>query len=157
MNASGVDAPATGLGNALKKEELQNAGLEVVEEFFSAIPPPYLMKCVTAAVSLVIVPGAVTLSSSATTVGKVATWPKAVLNVSEKEGSAVTFVANQAIWLAIVSIKKSRSATFVAKVVTFRKTAPKSSATGVARPAIWPATAAGRPRSIATAVASLDI
>lgn len=77
------------------------------------------------------------MRTSVITVGEVATSPKTVLtSLSAQESSAVTFVADQAIWLVIVTTRKNRSATLVVNMVTFRKTAPKSSATVVARLAI---------------------
>lgn len=131
-----MDALATGRGDALE-EELGGVELEAVAVELSAVPP--YPSSVTAAVSLVIMLRTVTFSmTSATTVGKVATLPETVLSLSERESVAVTPVADQAIWLVIVTIRKSRSATLAAKEATFKKTAPKSSATVVARLATWP-------------------
>ena len=131
-----MDALATGRGDALE-EELGGVELEAVAVELSAVPP--YPSSVTAAVSLVIMLRTVTFSmTSATTEGKVATLPETVLSLSERESVAVTPVADQAIWLVIVTIRKSRSATLAAKEATFKKTAPKSSATVVARLATWP-------------------
>lgn len=152
-----MDALATGPGDALREEELEGAEVEAVAEGLIAVPPPYLSS-VTAAVSLVIMLRTVTFRrTSATTVGKVATSPKTVWSLSERETSAVTPVADQAIWRATVTVRKSRSATLVANVATFRKTAPKSGVTVVVRPAMWPSTAASQAKSTATAVANRAI
>lgn len=125
---------------ALKEEELEGTELEVVDEVLSEVLPPYLSS-VTAAVSLVIMLRTVTFSmTSAPTVGQVATSPKTVLSLSEKDSSAVTPVAHQGIWPVIVTIRRGRSATLVANMATFRNTVPESSATVVARPATWPST-----------------
>lgn len=135
-----MDALATGPGDALKEEELGCVELEAVAVELSAVQPRY-QSSVTAVVSLVIMLRTVTFSmTSATTVGKVATLPKTVPSLSEREGIAVTPVADQAIWLVIVTVRKSRSATLAAKVATFKKTAPKSSAIVVARLVMWPST-----------------
>lgn len=152
-----MDALATGPGDALEEEEVEGVELEAVAEVPSAVPPTRLTS-VTAVVSLVIMLRIVIFSrTSATTVGEVATSPKTVLSLSERESSVVTLVADQAIWLVIVTVRKSRSATLVVNMATFRKTAPKSNATGAVRLATWPSTAARRVKSTATAVASLDI
>lgn len=108
-----MDALATGPGDALE-EELEGAELEAVAEVLRALPPPYLTS-VTAAVSLVIMLGTVTFSrTSATTVGEVATLPKTVRSLSERGSSAVTLVADEAIWLAIVTVRNSKSVTLAA-------------------------------------------
>lgn len=126
-------------------------------EVLRAVPPTYLTS-VTAVVSLVIMLRIVTFSrTSATTVGEVATSLKTVLSLKERESSAVTLVADQAIWLVIVTVRKSRSATLAVNMATFRKTAPKLSVTVVARQATWPSTAAKRVKSTVTVVASRDI
>jgi len=133
-----VDALATGPRHALKEDELGGVELEAVAMELSVVQPPY-PSSVTAAVNLVIMLRTVTFSmTSATTVGKVATLPKTVPSLSERESVAVTPVADQAIWLVIVTVRKSGSATLAAKVATFKNTAPKSSATVVARLATWP-------------------
>lgn len=129
-----MDSLATGPRDALKEEELGGMELEAVAVELSAFQPPD-PSSVTAAVSLAIMLRTVT---SATTVGKVATLPKTVPSLSERESVAVTPVADQAIWLVIVTVRKSRSATLAAKGATFKNTAPKSSATVVARLATWP-------------------
>lgn len=73
------------------------------------------------------------------------------------KSSAVTLVADLTVWLVIVTVKRSRSATLAVNMVTFRKTAPKSGVTGVVRPATWPLIVARQARSTATAVANPDI
>lgn len=152
-----MDALATGSGDALEEDKLQGEELEAVAEVVSAVLPLHLIS-VTAAVNLVITLRTVTFTrTSVTTVGEVATSPKTVLSLSAQESSAVTLVADQAIWLVIVTVRKSRNATLVVNMVTLRKTAPKSSATGVARPAIWPSTVPRQWRSTATAVESPGI
>lgn len=132
-----MDALVAGSGDALEGNKLQGVELVAVAEVVSTALPPCLTT-VTAAVNLVITLRTVTFTrTSATTVGEVATSPKTVSSRSIQESSAVTLVANQAIWLVIVTVRKNRSATLVVNMVTFRKTAPKSSATGVASTAIW--------------------
>lgn len=152
-----MDGLATGPGDALEQEGVEGAELEAAAEILRAVPPTYLTS-VTAVVSLAIMLRTVTfLRPSATTVGKVATSLKTVWSRRERESSAVTLVEDQATWLVIVIVGKSRSATLAVNTATFRKTAPRSGATGVARPATWPSTAAKRVKSTATAVASPDI
>lgn len=133
-------ALATGSGDAPEGNKLQGEELVAVAEVVSTVLPPCLTS-VTAAVNLVITLRTVTFTrTSATTVGEVATSPKTVSSRRVQESSAVALVAKQVIWLVIVTVRKSRSATRVVNMVTFRKTAPKSSATGVARTAIWSST-----------------
>lgn len=152
-----MDALATGSGDALEEDTLQGEELEAVAEVVSAVLPLHLIS-VTAVVNLVITLRTVTFTrTSVTTVGEVATSPKTVLSLSAQEKNAVTLVADRAIWLMIVTIRKSRSATLVVSMVTFRKTAPKASATGVARRAIWPSTVPRQWRSTAIAVESQGI
>ena len=151
-----MDTLATGPGDALKEEELGCVELEAMAVELSAVQPCYLSS-VTAVVSLVIMLRTVTFSmTSTTTVGKVATLPKTVPSLSKRESIAVTPVADQAIWLVIETVRKSRSATLAAKLATFKKTAPKSSAI-VARLVTWPPTVERRVRSTASAVVNPDI
>lgn len=136
-----MDGLATGPGDALEQEGVEGAEPEAGVEVLLAVPPTYLTSA-TAVVSLAMMLRTVTFSrTSAATVGEVATLLKTVWSGRERENSSVTLVAGQAIWLVIVTIRKSRSATLAVNMATFRKTAPKSSATDVARLDIWPGNA----------------